>query len=61
MLFRSEVMTIIFMAADIRVIEPDNPNREADLAAWLPGQKPGDPAASPLNPVLWHRSIGGRS
>ncbi len=48
-----EVMTIIYMAADSRVIAPDNPNREADLATWLPGLAPGDLAASPLNPVLW--------
>lgn len=48
-----EVMTIIYMASDIRVIEPNNPNREADLAAWLPGCKPGEPAAGELNPILW--------
>ncbi len=48
-----EVMTVIYMAADMRVLAPDNPNREADLATWLPGCRPGEPAASELNPVLW--------
>ncbi len=48
-----EIMTVIYMAADTRVTEPDNPNRVDDLATWLPGCAPGDLAASPLNPVLW--------
>lgn len=50
-----EVMTIIYMAAEARVIEPDNPNRVADLETWLPGLKPGDIAASELNPVVWSK------
>ena len=50
-----EVMTVIYMASDARVIEPDNPNRKADLETWLPGLKPGDPAASELNPVVWRK------
>lgn len=48
-----EIMTVIYMAADARVTEPDNANRVDDLATWLPGCVPGDFAASPLNPVLW--------
>jgi ectoine hydroxylase-related dioxygenase (phytanoyl-CoA dioxygenase family) len=48
-----EVMTVIYMAADARVSEPDNENRQLDLETWLPGLKPGDLAASPLNPVVW--------
>ncbi len=50
-----EVMTVIYMAADARVIEPDNPNRRNDLDTWLPGATPGGPAATHLNPVLWTR------
>ncbi|MEW6126470.1 MAG: phytanoyl-CoA dioxygenase family protein [Acidobacteriota bacterium] len=50
-----EVMTIIYMAADARVVAPDHPNREADLATWMPGIKPGEIAASPLNPILWQK------
>ena len=50
-----EVMTIIYFADGIRAMEPDNPNRADDLAGWLPGIKPGELAASPLNPVVWRR------
>jgi ectoine hydroxylase-related dioxygenase (phytanoyl-CoA dioxygenase family) len=50
-----EVMTIIYFADGARVIRPDNANRQADLEWWLPGMKPGDLAASPLNPVLYSR------
>jgi ectoine hydroxylase-related dioxygenase (phytanoyl-CoA dioxygenase family) len=53
-----EVMTVIYMSADARAIEPDNPNRENDLRTWLPGVRPGEPAASPLNPVLYARKAG---
>ncbi len=47
-----EVMTVIYFADGARISEPDNPNRVNDLAAWLPGCKPGDLAASPLNPLV---------
>jgi ectoine hydroxylase-related dioxygenase (phytanoyl-CoA dioxygenase family) len=50
-----EVMTIIYFADGIRVLSPDNPNRENDLAGWLPGLKPGDLAASELNPLVYRR------
>jgi len=45
-------MTIIYIDAAMRVAPPRNANQELDLAAWFPGLKPGDPAASPLNPEL---------
>ena len=48
-----EVMTIIYFADGTRVCEPNNPGRENDLRAWLPGCTPGDLAASPINPVLY--------
>lgn len=50
-----EVMTIIYFADGVHILTPDNPFREADLANWLPGSKPGDLAASELNPLLYHR------
>jgi hypothetical protein len=50
-----QVMTIIYFADGTRVIEPQNEKHSGDLAKWLPGCKPGDMAASPLNPVVWHR------
>lgn len=49
------VMTIIWHASDARVTAPDNKNRQADLETWLPGLQPGDLAASPLNPLIYHR------
>ncbi|WP_235427189.1 phytanoyl-CoA dioxygenase family protein [Cohnella kolymensis] len=50
-----KVMTIIYFADGIRIAEPDSNARKADLAAWLPGQSPGDAAGSRLNPLLYSR------
>jgi hypothetical protein len=47
-----EVMTVIYFADGARVTKPDNRNRENDLATWLQGCKPGDLAASHLNPLV---------
>lgn len=47
-----EVMTIIYYPDGTLVAPADNDNRKADLATWLPGLKPGDIAASQLNPLL---------
>ena len=48
-----EVMTLIFFADGIKISQPDNPNRADDLERWLPGMKPGETAASRLNPVVY--------
>ena len=47
------VMTVIYFADGLRVIEPQNPGQQFDLYQWLPGLKPGDLAASPINPLLY--------
>ncbi|KRB48164.1 MULTISPECIES: phytanoyl-CoA dioxygenase family protein [unclassified Terrabacter] len=47
-----EVMTVIWFADGLSVLEPANPAQANDLASWLPGLAPGDVAASPANPVL---------
>lgn len=47
------VMTVIYMDADIKVAPPANAMQKSDLAKWLPGLKPGDVAASLINPVLY--------
>lgn len=47
-----EVMTIIYYPDGTLVGSADNDNRKADLAAWFPGLKPGDLAASGLNPLV---------
>lgn len=51
-----EVMTVIYFADGIRISEPKNANQEGDLGNWLPGLKPGDLAASELNPLVYSRS-----
>ncbi len=45
-------MTVIYYADGTRVSALDNKNRVGDRDRWLPGTEPGEPAASPLNPVL---------
>lgn len=52
------VMTVIFYADGCRVTELQNPNQRGDLERWLPGCKPGDPAVSPLNPIVYSRGSG---
>jgi hypothetical protein len=51
-----EVMTIIWFADGARVGALDNANRERDCERWLPGLKPGDLAASELNPLAFNRA-----
>lgn len=47
-----EVMTVIYFASDLTIRTPVNDAQRRDLARWLPGLVPGDPAASALNPVI---------
>ena len=47
------VMTIIYVDADMEIAPPVNRAQEADLAAWMPGNTPGDTISSPLNPILY--------
>jgi len=46
------VMTVIYMADGIRLIEPRRKQHVADWEAFMPGVQPGDVVDSPLNPVL---------
>jgi ectoine hydroxylase-related dioxygenase (phytanoyl-CoA dioxygenase family) len=46
------VMTVIYMADGIRLIEPQRKQHVADWEAFMPGVQPGDVVDSPLNPVL---------
>ena len=50
-----EVMTVIWYADGARVTEPDNTNRQRDLERWPPSLRPGDLAASELNPLVFRR------
>jgi ectoine hydroxylase-related dioxygenase (phytanoyl-CoA dioxygenase family) len=47
------VMTVIYMADGARATEPDHDYRVADLAKWMPGVRPGEVAASALNPLVY--------
>jgi ectoine hydroxylase-related dioxygenase (phytanoyl-CoA dioxygenase family) len=47
------VMTIIYFADGAIVGPLDSPYRAFDNKVWLDGIPPGEPAAGPLNPVLW--------
>lgn len=49
-------ITVIYLAADGVISEPDHDNRKRDMEVWFPGLKPGDLAASPLNPVVYSRN-----
>jgi ectoine hydroxylase-related dioxygenase (phytanoyl-CoA dioxygenase family) len=51
------VMTIIYLDQDMRIAKPANVNQQSDLDVWFPGQRPGDVAASELNPVLWNDQL----
>jgi ectoine hydroxylase-related dioxygenase (phytanoyl-CoA dioxygenase family) len=45
-------MTVIYVEDGAVISEPDSPERQHDLATWLPGQRPGDAVGSPINPRL---------
>ena len=48
-----EVMTVIYYEDGAQIMEPDNKYRLVDMEAFFPGQRPGETAASVLNPVLY--------
>jgi ectoine hydroxylase-related dioxygenase (phytanoyl-CoA dioxygenase family) len=52
---RREVITIIYYADGTRILEPDNEHRKVDMEVFHPGQKPGEIAASELNPLVYKK------
>ncbi len=50
---RREVITVIYYADGTRIMKPDNEHRKVDLEVFHPGQKPGEVAASEINPILY--------
>jgi ectoine hydroxylase-related dioxygenase (phytanoyl-CoA dioxygenase family) len=48
-----EVMTIIFFADGIRLLEPHYKERRGPFESLFEGLKPGDAAASDLTPILY--------
>jgi ectoine hydroxylase-related dioxygenase (phytanoyl-CoA dioxygenase family) len=53
---RREVMTIIYFADGARVVEADNEHRKIDAEVFIPGRRPGEPADSELNPLLYSKA-----
>jgi ectoine hydroxylase-related dioxygenase (phytanoyl-CoA dioxygenase family) len=54
-----EVMTVIYYVDGTRVGPLDHPSRQLDAAIWLNGAQAGQPAAGPLNPVLYRSNESG--
>ncbi len=50
-----EVMTVIYMDENIRLINPKNKNHLLDMERWCPGVQVGEVLASPLNPVIYSK------
>jgi len=48
-----EVMTVIYIDENARLIQPQRKAHERDWETWCPGVKVGGIIDSPLNPVLW--------
>ncbi|MGH9457892.1 MAG: phytanoyl-CoA dioxygenase family protein [Thermoanaerobaculia bacterium] len=48
-----EILTVIYFADGARAAVPANENQRVDAEVFLPGVRPGELAASELNPVLY--------
>ena len=48
-----EVMTVIYVDQDIRLVEPKNKDQKNDRERWCPGVAVGDVLSSSLNPVIY--------
>lgn len=47
-----KVMTVIYMDAHSRLIDPKNDNQRADWERWCPGAEIGEIIDTPLNPIV---------
>ena len=54
-----KVMTVIYMDAEMKLKEPQNTNQQMDRDTWCPGAVVGEVINSPINPVLYHRTMNG--
>lgn len=50
-----EVMTIIYMDQDMRLVEAKNKHQVNDTQTWCPGVRVGQTIASPLNPLVYSK------
>jgi len=51
-----EVMTVIYMEENMRLVAPKNRSQINDIERWCPGVQVGDVIASPLNPIIYSES-----
>ncbi|MCH8276215.1 MAG: phytanoyl-CoA dioxygenase family protein [Bacteroidetes bacterium] len=47
------VICIIYMDAEMRLMQPENNNQQLDWETWCPGAKIGEVIDTPLNPILY--------
>ena len=47
-----QVMTIIYMDREMRLLDPKNRNQRSDWDSWCPGAEIGEVIATPMNPVV---------
>ncbi|HEY9166559.1 MAG TPA: phytanoyl-CoA dioxygenase family protein [Candidatus Kryptonia bacterium] len=52
-----EAMTIIYFADGARMVKSPNKYQQVDANVFVPGARPGEPAASELNPVLYRADV----
>lgn len=52
------IMTVIYMDELMELKRPENPNQQRDWDTWCPGARIGQVIDTPLNPVIYSRSIG---
>ncbi len=50
-----QVMTMIYMDKDMKLMHPKNDHQQADWETWCPGAKVGEVIKSPINPVLYEK------
>ena len=48
------VMTVIYMDADITVVEPVHASQQSEIDNWMPGTGVGEVPASEKNPILYY-------
>jgi len=48
-----EVITVIYIDMDIKLVKPKNKDQVNDTQWWCPGVEIGEVIASPLNPILY--------
>lgn len=51
-----QVMTVIFIDENMKLIAPKNENQQNDWDTWCPGAKIGEEINTPLNPVIYSQN-----